>query len=271
MNPATLADAKKLVKQEREIPIPPNTQVGIGVSDGYIGIIGEMLENKNLKLAAQNIHSADKGAFTGAMSAQQLKSIAPKLTHVFIGHSERRHGQAAKETDQEINVKMLAAIKNGLVPILCVGETLPEREAKLQYEVIRRQLFEGLRGVGGPFIIAYEPVWAIGTNKVATDEEAERAIFFIRRCLNRLFGKQAALNIPILYGGSMKPENVKGLLSQPNIDGGLVGGASLKSDEFAAIVAAAGGRAQRQVHVKQISMPIIKEIKEKKEAEEQKV
>ena len=190
-----------------------------------------------VEVAAQNVYPKDEGAFTGEISAPMIKDAGAKW--VIIGHSERR--QYFGETDQSVQQKTAAAIAAGLKPIVCVGETLAEREAGKTLEVVFRQLdavIGDLAAKPGFGVVAYEPVWAIGTGKVATNEQAEEVHAAIRQRLNAK-SPQLADVTRLLYGGSVKPDNAAGLLACPNIDGALVGGAALKADSFAAIVAAA--------------------------------
>ena len=197
------------------------------------------LDGSTIKLGAQNMHSEASGAFTGEISAGMLRALF--ATHVILGHSERRAYFA--ETDALINKKVLAALKNQLKPILCVGETLAEREAGSTLKVVQTQLEGGLDGVNkelaASVVIAYEPVWAIGTGKVATTEQAQEVHAFIRGLLVKLFGEPVAQKVRILYGGSMKPANAPELLAQKDIDGGLIGGASLEARSFVELVNAA--------------------------------
>jgi triosephosphate isomerase len=185
------------------------------------------------------MHAQKEGAFTGEIGGPMLKDVNCKF--VILGHSERR--QLFGETDASVNQKIFAAIANGLVPIVCVGETLEQREAETTAEVIREQIRGSLEGLSREdarhIVIAYEPVWAIGTGKTATPQQAEEVHAQIRSLLAEGFGKEVAEEIRIQYGGSVKSSNARELLSQPNIDGALVGGASLEADSFAAIVAAA--------------------------------
>lgn len=193
-----------------------------------------------IQVGAQNIHWADNGAFTGELSGAMLKDIP--VTHVIIGHSERR--QYFGETDETVNKRTKAALKAGLTPIVCIGELLAEREAGNTSAVCERQTRAGLAGLTAAdmktVVVAYEPVWAIGTGKVATNEQAQEVHAFVRGVLKDMFGADVAAATRILYGGSMNAANAAGLLAQPDIDGGLIGGASLKAPDFAAIVAAAG-------------------------------
>ena len=178
------------------------------------------------------MHWAKSGAYTGEISVDMLKEYG--VEYVIIGHSERR--QYFGETDETVNKRTLAALSAGLTPIVCVGELLEERENGSTENVLTRQLTEGLKGVDiTKAVIAYEPVWAIGTGKTATDEQAQETIAFIRKKIGELFCPKCAEKIVIQYGGSMNAGNCKGLMAQPDIDGGLIGGASLKPD-FATIV-----------------------------------
>jgi triosephosphate isomerase len=198
-----------------------------------------VLEGSEVRLGAQNLHAEASGAFTGEVSAPMLRAIF--ATHVILGHSERR--TLFGETDEGVNRKTLAALKHQLRPIVCVGETLAEREAGTTLKVVQTQLERGLEGVSreqaASVIVAYEPVWAIGTGKVATTEQAQEVHAFIRGLLVKLFGDAVAQRIRILYGGSMKPANAPELLAQKDIDGGLIGGASLEARSFLELVAAA--------------------------------
>ena len=190
----------------------------------------------NIKVGAQNVHWAENGAFTGEISAEMLVSTG--VEYVIIGHSERR--QYFGETDATVNSRLKAALGAGLKPIVCIGETLEEREGDLTEKVLGKQLEDGLKDLDaatvGSMVLAYEPVWAIGTGKTATPEVAQATHAFIRSKVAELFGKEAAENVRIQYGGSMKPENAEELVRQADIDGGLIGGAALKADSFAALV-----------------------------------
>ncbi len=194
------------------------------------------LSGTGIKVAAQNLHFADSGAYTGEVSAGMLLDLG--VTHVIIGHSERR--QYFGEEDDTVNLKVKAAIAKGLVPIVCVGETLEEREKGETKNVVRIQAEGGLRDVSftdpSSLVIAYEPVWAIGTGKTATPDQAQEVHEFIRGLLVNLFGEEAARSIRILYGGSVTPDNIKSLMAEADIDGGLVGGASLSPASFEKLV-----------------------------------
>jgi triosephosphate isomerase len=202
-----------------------------------LALVSEMLSPlTNIRLGAQNLHEAPFGAFTGEISAGMLRDLY--VRYVIIGHSERRH--YFHEDDAMVNRKTKAALHAELRPIVCVGETLPQREAHQWKKVLETQLRQGLAGFGdeelGNIILAYEPVWAIGTGKTASPEQAEEAHQWIRKVLADHFSPAAAERIRIQYGGSVKPENAKELLSKPDIDGALVGGASLDARAFTAII-----------------------------------
>lgn len=201
--------------------------------------VREIVAGTNIKIGGQNMHHLDEGAFTGEISADMLKDAG--CDYVVVGHSERRH--VFGETDDEINKKVIKALAKGLVPIFCVGEKLEERNAGKTEEVVSRQLKAGLAGVelnsAEKLVIAYEPVWAIGTGVTASPEQAEEVHQFIRNLLVEIYGNDLAEQIRIQYGGSVKPANADELLGQPNIDGALVGGASLDPDSFTAIIKSA--------------------------------
>ncbi len=213
-------------------------EVDIVVCPVYTALseVGDILTDSHIKLGAQDVYWEDAGAFTGEVSAPLLKDVG--VQYVIIGHSERR--QYFGETDETVNKKIKAALAHGLTPIVCVGENLAQREANETLDVIRRQVQEGLKGLNAEelekMIIAYEPIWAIGTGKTATSEQAQEVHKFIRELLGQLAGKEIAEKIRIQYGGSVKPDNTRELVSQEDIDGALVGGASLKVDSFAAII-----------------------------------
>ncbi len=222
--------------------IGSQTEVDVAVAPAFTGLHAASLalaHSSTLKLSAQNLYPQPAGAFTGEVSPDMLKALF--VSYVILGHSERREYFA--ESDAFINQKVLSALNYTLRPILCVGETDQQRESDLTMAVVERQLRGGLAGVppekAAEVVIAYEPVWAIGTGKTATPEMAEEVHAAIRAILANLFGPDLAAKVRILYGGSMKPSNAEGLLAQPNIDGGLIGGASLKASDFAALVKAA--------------------------------
>lgn len=236
----TPADGVALVK-EIALEIGRQTEVDVLVCPPATALesVGRALEGANVKLGAQNMHFEASGAFTGEVSAPMLRDLF--VTHVILGHSERR--AIFGETDQLVNQKVLAALKNELRPVLCIGETLEEREAGDTLKVVQTQLEAGLEGISNEqassVILAYEPVWAIGTGKVATTEQAQEVHAFIRELMTKLFGETIAQKVRILYGGSMKPANAPELLAQKDIDGGLIGGASLESRSFVDLVKAA--------------------------------
>lgn len=201
--------------------------------------VSKEVNNSNVQLGAQNMHFEAAGAYTGEVSAEMLRHLF--CNFVILGHSERR--EYFGETDAIVNKKTLAALAANLKPIVCIGETLDEREADQVKAVIKKQLEGALVGVtaesADALVIAYEPVWAIGTGKTATPEMAEEVHAEIRCLLAGLIGEDASEKVRILYGGSMKPENADDLLAQRNIDGGLIGGAALKANSFAALVESA--------------------------------
>jgi triosephosphate isomerase len=197
-------------------------------------LISRVLSKAHTAVGAQNCHEEDQGAFTGEVSCALLKDIG--CTYVLVGHSERRH--VFGESDDFVGKKVRAALDLGLTPILCVGEKLEEREAGQTFAVLERQVRGGLiRHLASPrLVIAYEPVWAIGTGKTATPVQAQEAHAFIRQVVAKAMSPTAAEAVRILYGGSVKPDNIATLMSQPDVDGGLVGGASLDAASFAKIV-----------------------------------
>ncbi|GAB63153.1 MAG: triose-phosphate isomerase [Candidatus Jettenia sp.] len=216
-------------------------EVLCGICPSFVSLrdIGKVLEGSGIYMAAQNVHSSENGAYTGEVSAPMVKETG--CTHVLIGHSERRN--IFGETDAFINAKIKAALSVGLKPILCIGEKLNEREDGRTEYVIKNQLKDDLQGIRADemkeFTIAYEPVWAIGTGKTALPEQANEVHSFIRSILAEKYGKYIAGNVYIQYGGSAKPENAYELLAQPEIDGLLVGGASIKLESFLHIIEAA--------------------------------
>ncbi|MFQ5603064.1 MAG: triose-phosphate isomerase [bacterium] len=198
--------------------------------------VGNFLKETRLKLGAQNLHWQDKGAFTGEVSAAMLKDAG--CEYVIIGHSERRH--VFGESDTDINKKVLKALASGLIPIFCVGEKIEERRQGLTEQIVETQMRNGLKEVqlthADELVVAYEPVWAIGTGENATPQQAEEVHVFIRRLLEDLFGAEIGNGLRIQYGGSVKPANARELLQQENIDGALVGGASLDASSFTEII-----------------------------------
>jgi triosephosphate isomerase len=206
-----------------------------------LAYLGDMLVSSNISLGAQDVFWQDEGAFTGEISPLMLKDAGVK--YVIIGHSERR--QYFGETNESVNKKIKAALKQGLTPIACVGETLKEREAGSTFKVLDDHVQNGLKDLSleeaSQIVIAYEPVWAIGTGKTATAAQAQEAQNYIRQLLSKMYNKDIAGQIRIQYGGSVKPENISELMQQPDVDGALVGGASLTVESFTAIVKKANG------------------------------
>ncbi len=233
----TVGEALDLVRQlKASLLNVEGVEVAVAPPFTALYAISQELKGSSIRLAAQNLFYEEKGAFTGEISTLMLKEIG--CQYAIIGHSERR--QLFGETDETVNRRIKAALGQGLKPIFCVGETLKEREEGKTFPVIERQVEGGLRGIGREevknIVMAYEPVWAIGTGKTATPEQAEEIHQFIRKRLEKLYSREIAERIRIQYGGSVTPENIKGLISQENIDGALVGGASLKSETFSKIV-----------------------------------
>ena len=223
---------------DRLTPLVKDTKNEVVVCVPYTDLFYALLtaQGTNIKIGAQNMHFEEKGAYTGEVSAQMLKSIG--VEYVIIGHSERR--QYFNETDETVNKKVKTAFKHELKPIICVGETLEQREAGKAEEIITNQTEKALEGLTDEqvqnTIIAYEPIWAIGTGKTATSEDAQKAIKSIRDKICQIYGQNVSNRVIIQYGGSVKSSNAKELFEMSDIDGGLVGGASLKPDEFSKIV-----------------------------------
>jgi triosephosphate isomerase len=236
----TSADAVALAR-EVVMSVGSQSDVEVVICPPFTALeaVAGTVDGSLVKVGAQNMHFEASGAFTGEVSAPMLRAIF--ATHVILGHSERR--TLFGENDELVNKKVLAALKHQLRPIVCVGETLAEREANSTLKVIQTQTERGLEGVSkelaSSVVLAYEPVWAIGTGKVATTEQAQEVHGFIRGLLTKLFGEAVSQRVRILYGGSMKPANAAELLAQKDIDGGLIGGASLEARSFAELVRAA--------------------------------
>lgn len=237
----TVPEALALVRELREL-VSGAQGVEVVVAPPFVALaaVAREVEGSNIRLAAQNCHWEASGAFTGEVSAPMLKDVG--CAYVIVGHSERR--QFFGETDETVNKRARAVRQAGMTPIICVGETLAEREAGRTLEVVERQVAGALAGfsageVAG-FVLAYEPVWAIGTGRTATSEQAQEVHGAIRAQLGRLFDGGTAERVRIQYGGSVKPDNAAELMGKPDVDGALVGGASLKAGDFAAIVKAAG-------------------------------
>ena len=229
----TIDYAKQFIDAVKDVT---NIEIVIAPQALNILSITEVLKNTNIQISAQNVHWEDEGAFTGENSAKTLKSIGVNWT--IIGHSERR--EYFGESDETVNKRIKNALKNNLKVIFCIGETLQERKDNLTLTKVQRQIEKGLEGITieqlKSIVIAYEPIWAIGTGVTATKEQAQEVHHVIRQLLTEKFGKDISENMNILYGGSVKPNNIKELMSQPDIDGALVGGASLTVDSFKQIV-----------------------------------
>ena len=230
----TASEGVALVNAIAPLVKDANCDVVVCVPAIDIPAVSEALKGTNIKLGAENVHFAEKGAYTGEISAKMLLEYG--VEYVIIGHSERR--QYFAETDETVNKRTLTALNAGLIPIVCVGETLEERETNKTEEVLARQIKIGLKDVEDitKLVIAYEPVWAIGTGKTATAEQADETIAFIRKTVGETFCPKCAEKVRIQYGGSMNAGNCKELMAKEQIDGGLIGGASLKAPDFAAIV-----------------------------------
>ena len=233
----TIAATKALVTEL--IPLVKDAKAEVVICTPYTDLATavELTKGTNIKVGAENVHWAEKGAFTGEISADMLVELG--VTYVIIGHSERR--QYFGETDQTVNARVKAALAKGLKPIICVGETLEEREGGKVEEVLVRQTTEAFKDIAKEelenIVVAYEPVWAIGTGKTATAEVANDTIKIIRDTIAKLYCPKCAENlVRIQYGGSMNPKNVKELMAMPEIDGGLIGGASLKAVDFSQVV-----------------------------------
>lgn len=227
---ALASQLKEMVSDVQEVEIviaPPYTA---------LGSVADAIKGSNVFLSAQNTFWEESGAFTGEVAPSMLKDVGCR--YAIVGHSERR--QYFGETNETVNKRLKAALKVSLTPIVCIGEVLEERETDKTLKVIEQQLKEGLRGLSAGemenVVIAYEPVWAIGTGKTATPDQAQEVHQFIRKLIAEIFSEKVAEGVRILYGGSVKPDNIDQLMSQKDIDGALVGGASLKADSFARIV-----------------------------------
>ncbi len=225
------------IKEKLEdIDLDPNTKVVICPPFPYLELATDASDESYFAVGAQNVSNQEGGAYTGEVSASMLESM--ELDYCIVGHSERR--AYYHETDAIVAAKVNQLLAHGLSPIVCCGEVLEEREANRQFEVVKRQIADGLFHLTAEqfanIVIAYEPVWAIGTGKTATPEQAQEMHAFIRGLVAEKYGKEAAENTSILYGGSCKSGNAKELFANPDVDGGLIGGASLKADDFIGIV-----------------------------------
>ena len=236
MNGSLQANAELVTALVKGLPAPLNCGVGVAVPAAYLAQVQTLAQGSGIEVAAQDVSQHEKGAYTGEVSAAMLQDFA--VRYALVGHSERRqyHG----ETDAVVAAKAQAALAKGITPIVCVGETLDEREAGQTEQVVKRQLAAVIQQVGScisEVVVAYEPVWAIGTGKTATPEQAQAVHAVLRAQLAA--ATEQAQRVPLLYGGSMNAANAAQLLAQSDIDGGLVGGASLKAADFLQIIAAA--------------------------------
>ena len=232
----TPAEAAALIEEMKPLVADAKCEVVLCVPFVDIAAAQEAAKGSNIKIGAENVHFAASGAYTGEISAEML--VACGVEYVVIGHSERR--QYFGETDQTVNLRTLAALKAGLKPIVCVGETLEQRELGYTETLLKYQTKMALTNVTAEqlknVIIAYEPVWAIGTGVTATDDQADEGNGFVRAAVAEMFGAEAAEEITVQYGGSMNAKNAEGLLAKTNVDGGLIGGASLKAEDFSVVV-----------------------------------
>ncbi len=245
MNMGPAAGGKLAAEVRAAVGAPGCCEVVVCPPFPTIAAAAQALAGSGIGIGSQNVHWAASGAFTGEVAPDMLRELG--VTHVVIGHSERR--AYFGETDESVNKRTLAALAAGLTPIVCVGETLEQRQAEETFQLVERQtraLFEGVAPADAArVVIAYEPIWAIGTGLTASDEQAEEVIAFLREVVRAAFG-DVADQVRIQYGGSMNAKNAAGLMNMPNIDGGLIGGASLKAPDFAAIVEAARKRGQSE-------------------------
>jgi len=233
----TASEGKALVEELKPLVAGvDNVEIGVAPPFTSLSAVIEAAKGSNIKVGAQNVHWAENGAYTGEISAAMLKEVG--VDFVITGHSERR--QYFAETDETVNLRTKAALASGLDVIVCIGELLEEREGNKTEAVLETQLKGGLAGLTAAdmakIVIAYEPVWAIGTGKTATPEMAQDTQAFCRKVLTDMFGTEVAETVRIQYGGSMKADNSGELVAQKDIDGGLIGGASLKADSFAALI-----------------------------------
>ena len=232
----TVSEALKLVEELK--PLVSDAKCDVVVCPPYVCLdaVVKSVKGSNIKVGAQNMHYEENGAYTGEVAPNMLKNIG--IDFVIIGHSERR--QYFNETDESINKKVKKAFEYGIIPIVCCGETLNERETNVTEEVLGKQIKLDLAGLEKSqvekLVVAYEPIWAIGTGKTATDKQANDTIAYIRSVIAKMYGRETAEKTRIQYGGSVKPATIKAQMAQSDIDGALVGGASLKSEDFAKIV-----------------------------------
>lgn len=230
------SESKELLKAIKSFDLDKDVEAVVCPPFTSLALAKEVLDGTDINVGAQNVHFEDSGAFTGEISPLFLKDL--DIKYVILGHSERR--EYFEETDNLVNTKVKAVLKHGLSPIVCVGETLGERENEKAKEKVKTQITEDFKGINasefGSIVIAYEPIWAIGTGKTASADDAEEMCAYIRSLILEQFGEDAAEKVRIQYGGSVKPDNVVEIMSKENIDGALVGGASLESESFSKLV-----------------------------------
>lgn len=230
-----MEESIELIKDIKKHKLEENVEKVVCVPFTDLNVVKGELEGTDIKLGAQNMHFEESGAYTGEISPTMLQEIG--VDYVVLGHSERR--QMFNETDETVNKKVKSAVKHGIKPIVCVGETLEQKEAGKEKEVVKEQIEGALEGLSGEdikdLVVAYEPIWAIGTGKTASAEDAESMCGFIRSIINDLYGDLSE-SLRIQYGGSVKPANVKELMEKTEIDGALVGGASLKAEDFVKLI-----------------------------------
>lgn len=230
-----MEESIELIKDIKKHKLEENVEKVVCVPFTDLNVVKGELEGTDIKLGAQNMHFEESGAYTGEISPTMLQEIG--VEYVVLGHSERR--QMFNETDETVNKKVEAAVKHGIKPIVCVGETLEQKEAGKEKEIVKGQIEGALEGLSGEdikdLVVAYEPIWAIGTGKTASAEDAESMCGFIRSIINDLYGDLSE-SLRIQYGGSVKPANVKELMEKTEIDGALVGGASLKAEDFVKLI-----------------------------------
>lgn len=232
----TVSESKELINEIKNIDLSKEVEPVVIVPFTSAYVAKELLKDTDIKVGVQNMYFEESGAFTGEISPLMLTDL--EIDYVIIGHSERR--EIFKESDELLNKKVKSALEHNLKPILCCGETLAEREENRQEEKVKSQLEKNLDGVSiediEKIVIAYEPIWAIGTGKTASSDDAEEMCKFIRNLIKDMYSEEASNKVRIQYGGSVKPNNIKEIMSKENIDGALIGGASLEADSFAALV-----------------------------------
>lgn len=232
----TVSESKELINEIKNIDLSKDVEPVVIVPFTSAYVAKELLKDTDIKVGVQNMYFEESGAFTGEISPLMLADL--EIDYVIIGHSERR--EIFKESDELLNKKVKSALEHNLKPILCCGETLAEREENRQEEKVKSQLEKNLDGVSiediEKIVIAYEPIWAIGTGKTASSDDAEEMCKFIRNLIKDMYSEEASNKVRIQYGGSVKPNNIKEIMYKENIDGALIGGASLEADSFAALV-----------------------------------